>query len=85
MDGFAAFAERHQTALTAIHQRSKMEYICIDCAETPSGELLIFEIDHAMVVHAMDPEDLFPYKQIHMGKVRQAFENFLFSLNAGGR
>ena len=85
MDGFAAFAERHQTALTAIHQRSKMDYICIDCAETPSGELLIFEIDHAMVVHAMDPEDLFPYKQIHMGKVRQAFENFLFSLNAGGR
>ena len=62
-----------------------MDYICIDCAETPRGELLIFEIDHAMVVHAMDPEDLFPYKQIHMGKVRLAFEDFLFSLNTEAR
>ena len=82
MDSFSEFAERHKTALAAIYQRSKMDYICIDCAETPSGELLIFEIDHAMVVHAMDPEDLFPYKQIHMGKVRLAFEDFLLSLNA---
>jgi len=66
--------------LAAIYQRSKLDYICIDCAETRNGELLIFEIDHAMVVHAMDPEDIFPYKQVHMRKVRQAFEDFLFSL-----
>ena len=77
MDNFAEFAERHQPALVAIYQRSKMDYICIDCAETQDGALLIFEIDHAMVVHAMDPEDLFPYKQVHMRKVKQAFEDFL--------
>ena len=82
MEHFAEFAERHKAALAAIYQRSKLDYICIDCAETPYGELLIFEIDHAMVVHAMDPEDLFPYKQVHMRKVRQAFEGFLFSLTA---
>ena len=35
-----------------------------------------------MVVHAMDPEDLFPYKQVHMLKVKQAFDDFLYSLGA---
>lgn len=80
MAHFSAFAERHKTALAAIHERSRLDYICIDCAETRNGELLIFEMDHVMVVHAMDPEDLFPYKQIHMRKLRQAFEEFLFSL-----
>ena len=55
--------------------------MCIDCAETHDGELLIFEIDHAMVVHAMDPEDLFPYKQAHMLKVKNAFTDFLYGLS----
>lgn len=82
MEGFAAFAARHAGTLAAIHQRSKLDYVCIDCAETRDGELLIFEIDHAMVVHAMDPEDLFPYKQVHMRKVKQAFEAYLDRLQA---
>lgn len=77
---FAEFARQHASALAAIAQRSKLDYVCIDCAETRQGELLIFEIDHTMVVHAMDPEDLFPYKKDHMLKVRQAFEDFLFRL-----
>ena len=80
MEGFAGFAARHAEALAAIHQRSHLDYLCIDCAETRDGELLIFEIDHAMVIHAMDPEDLFPYKQLHMQKVKQAFEDYLASL-----
>lgn len=82
MDNFAAFAERHADALKAIYRRAKLDYLCIDCAETRDGELLIFEIDHVMVVHAMDPVDLFPYKQEHMLKVRRAFENLLFGLSA---
>lgn len=85
MADFAGFAERHRPALDAIHQRTKLDYLCIDCAETPAGELLVFEIDHAMVVHAMDPEDLFPYKQAHMQRVKNAFRNFLFRLSAGQR
>ena len=82
MEGFAGFAARHAKALAAIHQRARLDYVCIDCAETRDGELLIFEIDHAMVVHAMDPEDLFPYKQVHMLKVKQAFEAYLAGLPA---
>jgi len=80
MEHFAAFAERHAPALAAIQQRTQLDYLCLDCAELPDGELLIFEIDHAMVVHAMDPENMFPYKQLHMLKVKQAFRDFLFSL-----
>lgn len=80
MTNFAAFAERHASALAAIHQRSGLDYLCIDCAETADGQLLIFEIDHAMVVHAMDTEAMFPYKQFQMHKVRNAFREFLLTL-----
>lgn len=77
MATFAAFADRHYVALSAIAERSALDYVCIDCAETQDGQLLIFEIDHAMIVHAMDLEHLFPYKQIHMAKVRDAFRQML--------
>ena len=80
MDGFAEFARRHQQALAAIHERNRLDYICIDCAETTDGRLLIFEADHCMVTHAMDPEDLFPYKQVHMLKVKNAFREYLIRL-----
>jgi hypothetical protein len=43
------------------------------CAELPDGRLMIFEVDHVMVVHAMDPEALFPYKQQSMWRVEEAF------------
>lgn len=80
MANFADFARRHQSALNAIHERTGLDYVCIDCAETADGQLLVFEIDHAMVVHAMDPEDLFPYKLVHMQKVKDAFRDYLFRL-----
>lgn len=82
MAGFDDFASRHRNALAAIHQRMKLDYFCIDCAETRDGRLLIFEADHVMVVHAMDQEDLFPYKQAHMQKVQRAFRDFLLGLSA---
>lgn len=80
MRGFPAFAARHAEALKAIWRRSQLDYVCVDCAETGDGDLLIFEIDHVMVIHAMDPVDLFPYKQDHMGKVKRAFEDYLYGL-----
>jgi hypothetical protein len=71
------FAQRHQAALTAIHQRLGMEYLGIDCGEMPNGDLLIFEADNAMIVHSMDPEDMFPYKAPAMRKVFKAFRELL--------
>jgi glutathione synthase/RimK-type ligase-like ATP-grasp enzyme len=82
MAHFDDFAQRHQAALQAIVQRTQLNYLCIDCAETPDGQLLIFEIDPAMVVHAMDSEAQFPYKQIYMKKVKDAFRDYLFRLTA---
>ena len=71
------FARRHRDALHAISRRLELEYVGIDCGETAGGDLLIFEIDSSMTVHAMDPVDLFPYKQPQMRKVFAAFRRML--------
>lgn len=72
-----AFAARHAAALQAIHERIGLSYVAIDCAETLDGDLLVFEVDNAMVVHAMDAEDMFPYKKPAMAKVFRAFRQML--------
>lgn len=71
------FAQRHAAALRAINARIGLPYLGIDCAETPSGDLLVFEIDNAMLVHDMDPEDLFGYKKPVMQKLFGAFRAML--------
>ncbi|KEZ76195.1 hypothetical protein C41B8_16039 [Salinisphaera hydrothermalis C41B8] len=77
MASFDTFADQHHTALKAIDERAGLDYVCIDCAQTADGELLVFEIGNAMVVHAMDSADLFPHKQEHMAKVQTAFRELL--------
>jgi glutathione synthase/RimK-type ligase-like ATP-grasp enzyme len=71
------FAVKHSAALEGIGRAIGLDYLGIDCAETRDGELLVFEVDHAMVVHAMDPVDIFPYKQPQMQKVFTAFRDML--------
>jgi hypothetical protein len=73
----AEFGARHKEALAAIAVRSGLDYAQIDCAETPDGQLLLFEIGTAMIVHAMDPADVFPYKKAAMTKVFTAFTDML--------
>jgi hypothetical protein len=72
-----AFGRRHRHALASIAQQLELEYVGIDCGETPAGDLLIFEVDSGMTVHAMDPVDIFPYKQPQMRKVFRAFRRML--------
>lgn len=71
------FAVRHAAAFEAIHQRLRLPYLGIDCAQTRAGDLLIFESDNAMVVHAMDGEAMYPYKKPAMRKVFAAFRQML--------
>ena len=71
------FARRHAAALADIDARIKLPYLGIDCAETRDGRLLVFEVDNAMVVHAMDDPGRYPYKQPVMDKVFRAFEGML--------
>ena len=73
----ADFAVRHAVAFRALHERIGLEYFVIDCAETRDGQLLIFEADTAMVVHAMDSLDMFPYKPPQMRRVFAAFQSML--------
>lgn len=73
----AGFARRHAAALADIDARIKLPYLGIDCAETRDGRLLVFEVDNAMVVHAMDDPGRYPYKQPVMDKVFRAFEGML--------
>ena len=79
MAGFdTGFARRHGAALQAINQGLGLDYWGLDCAETADGRLLVFEVDTAMVVHAMDPVDLYPYKQPVMQRLFAAFRALLF-------
>jgi len=71
------FAIRHAGAFAAMAERIGLDYFAIDCGETRDGQLLLFEADVAMIVHDMDPPDLFPYKKPQMRKVMAAFEAML--------
>ena len=71
------FGARHKKALDSIAQQLNLEYFGIDCAETPEGELVVFEADNALLVHDMDPKDIYPYKAPQMKKVFTAFEEML--------
>ena len=71
------FAVRHKAAFEAMAERIGLDYFAIDCAETRDGRLLLFEADVAMIVHNMDPPDLFPYKPPQMRKVFTAFTDML--------
>lgn len=71
------FAQRHAAAFAALHERIGLDYFGFDCAETRDGRLLLFEADVAMIVHAMDPPELFAYKQPAMKKVFDAFQGML--------
>jgi hypothetical protein len=73
----ADFAVRHRMAFAGLHERIGLDYFAIDCAETKVGQLLLFEADVAMIVHDMDPPDLFPYKAPQMRTVFAAFQAML--------
>ena len=78
MAGFdAEFAAGHRVAFERLYERIGLDYFAIDCAETRDGRLLLFEADVAMIVHAMDPPELFAYKQPTMKKVFEAFQGML--------
>jgi hypothetical protein len=69
----SGFARRHQTALAGLAKRIGLDYFTVDCAETKSGSLLIFEADNTAIVHDMDSPKLFPYKAPQMRRVFDAF------------
>jgi hypothetical protein len=71
------FAFRHRLAIAAIGDRLDLDYVTMDCGETPEGELLLFEADGNSYIHATDSAEVFPYKQVQMRKVFHAFREML--------
>lgn len=76
------FASRHRAALAEIDARIGLPYVGMDCAETPDGRLLVFEVDNAMIVHAMDDEATYPYKKPAMRRIFTAFRQMLENARA---
>jgi hypothetical protein len=77
------FAARHRVAFDALTEGFGLDYYGIDCAETQDGRLVVFEADVAMIVHAMDSAELYPYKKPAMAKIFDAFVGAL--AQAAGR
>jgi hypothetical protein len=77
MDFDEGFAFRHAAALRALCEHLGLDYFAIDCAETSDGKLLLLDVDVAMIVHSMDPPQLFPHRPAQMRRVRDAFRAML--------
>jgi glutathione synthase/RimK-type ligase-like ATP-grasp enzyme len=71
------FALRHARAFEALCERMGLDYFGIDSAETKDGRLLVFEVDVAMIVHALDSAEVFPYKKPAMKRLFGAFLSML--------
>jgi glutathione synthase/RimK-type ligase-like ATP-grasp enzyme len=71
------FAQRHRDALRAVHERLGLDYVTMDCAETRDGQLLVFEVDNAALVHGLDDPAIYPYKVPTMRRVFDAFRAML--------
>ena len=78
-----AFAIRQADAFAALCRAFPLNYFGIDCIEMPDGRLLVFEVDNIMIVHDMDPDDIYPYKKPIMEKVFSGFQTMLADA-AGG-
>ena len=61
------FGARHQETFAAVVS-ARASLCTARLRETGDGRLLLFEIGTAMIVHAMDPVNVFPYKKPAMEK-----------------
>jgi hypothetical protein len=71
------FSLRHAQAFANLAERIGLDYFAVDCAESRDGKLLIFEADTAMIIHDMDPPDLYPYKAPAMRELFRAFQGLV--------
>ncbi len=71
------FAMRHAKAFEQITERLGLDYLIMDCGETPDGRLFVFEADTIMIVHDMDDEQIYPYKKPIMKHLFDAFAQFV--------
>jgi tetratricopeptide (TPR) repeat protein len=78
----AVFGPAQYQALHAIRERVGLEYCGIDCGLDASGNLVVFEVNASMLVHARN--EGFPYKQPAVRRIKLAFEAMLRRLAKSG-
>jgi tetratricopeptide (TPR) repeat protein len=71
----AVFSPANYEALRVIRERIGLDYFGIDCALDSQGNLIVFEVNASMLVHADNAE--FPYKDPFVHAIKAAFEKML--------
>jgi tetratricopeptide (TPR) repeat protein len=77
-DPAAVFSPANFQALQSIRERMGLEYCGIDCGLDASGNLVVFEVNASMLVHARNEE--FPYKAPAVTRIKLAFDAMLRKL-----
>jgi hypothetical protein len=72
------FSPANYAALQAIQQRVGLEYFGIDCGLDVSGNIVVFEVNASMLVHAKNED--FPYKTPAVQRIKLAFDAMLRKL-----
>jgi tetratricopeptide (TPR) repeat protein len=72
------FTPANYEALQAIQERIGLEYFGIDCGLDRSGNIVVFEVNASMLVHAQNDE--FPYKTPAVQRIKLAFDAMLRKL-----
>jgi tetratricopeptide (TPR) repeat protein len=71
----AVFSVENYQALRAIRARVGLDYFGIDCGLDARGNLVVFEVNASMLVHADNAE--FPYKDPFVHAIKAAFDEML--------
>jgi tetratricopeptide (TPR) repeat protein len=74
------FNPANYAALQAIQERIGLEYFGIDCGLDRFGNIVVFEVNASMLVHAQNEE--FPYKTPAVHRIKLAFDAMLRKLSS---
>jgi tetratricopeptide (TPR) repeat protein len=80
-DPAAVFNAGQYRALREIQQRVGLEYFGIDCGLDLSGNIVVFEVNASMLVHAHNED--FPYKAPFVHRIKLAFDAMLRKIALG--
>jgi glutathione synthase/RimK-type ligase-like ATP-grasp enzyme len=69
------FSAANYEALREIRQRIGLDYFGVDCALDGQGNVIVFEVNASMLVHADNAE--FPYKDPAVHAIKAAFAEML--------
>ena len=78
----AVFSPANYEALQTIQERFGLDYFGIDCGLDSSGNIVVFEVNASMLVHAQNDE--FPYKTPAVQRIKLAFDAMLRKLAIAG-